>query len=50
MNSANPDYVLAPNELLTLCKGLRILAYGEEGEIGDKGFRNEAMIVACQTG
>ena len=48
----NPDYLLAENELLGLCDGMRVLAYREEGLVGDnkgqpqKGFRNEAMIVA----
>lgn len=44
----NPDYLLAPNELLTLCAGLRVLVYREEGRVGDcrQGLRNEALIVA----
>ena len=44
----NPDYLLGPNELLQLCAGMRVLAYGEEGRVGDcsQGLRNEAMIVA----
>ena len=44
----NPDYLLARNELLSLCVGLRVLAYREEGRVGDcaRGFRNEALIVA----
>ncbi len=44
-----PDgpYRLAPNELLQLCAPLRILAYRDEGRVGDlgRGFRNEAMLV-----
>ena len=44
----NPDYLLAPNELLQLCAGMRVLAYREEGRVGDcsQGLRNESMIVA----
>ena len=44
----NPDYLLGPNELLQLCAGMRVLAYREEGRVGDcsQGLRNEAMIVA----
>jgi tellurite methyltransferase len=45
---SNPAYLLEENELLRLFSGLRILAYREEGNVGDvaQGFRNEAMIVA----
>jgi len=45
---SNPDYLLQPNELLELFKGLRIRVYREEGMEGDltQGFRNEAMLVA----
>ena len=52
----NPDYLLAENELLLMCNGMRVLAYREEGLIGQKtgqihkGFRNEAMIVAQRKG
>ena len=44
----NPDYLLEPNELLELFRPLRIILYREEGNIGktDKGFRNEAMLIA----
>ena len=44
----NPDYLLATNELLRLCKGLEILVYREEGKQGNTtfGFRNQAMVVA----
>lgn len=44
----NPDYRLQPNELLQLFAGLRVLAYREEGRVGDleQGFRDEAMLVA----
>lgn len=43
----NPDYLLAPNELLHLCKDLHILIYREEGKTGrtEQGFRNEAMLI-----
>jgi tellurite methyltransferase len=43
----NPEYLLAQNELLRLCAGMRVLAYREEGRVGDctRGFRNEALIV-----
>ena len=46
----NPKFLLAPNELLQLCKGLEILVYREEGLQGNTqvGFRNQAMIVAKQ--
>ena len=45
---SNPDYLLEQNELLSLCDGLVIRAYREEGLIGDasKGCRNVAMLVA----
>ena len=44
----NPDYLLEDNELLQLFHDFQILAYREEGTTGDvdKGFRNEAMLVA----
>lgn len=43
----NEAFRLADNELLTLCKELRILVYREEGTAGDasRGFRNLAMLV-----
>ena len=43
----NPDYLLAENELLTLFKGMRVLAYREEGRVGDLslGRREEAYFV-----
>lgn len=42
------DYRLADNELLTLFAGLQVVAYREEGRLGDltRGFRDEAMLVA----
>lgn len=46
----NPAYLLEANELLTLFKGLRVLAYREEGRAGDltQGWRDEAYLVACK--
>ncbi|MCK5696763.1 MAG: methyltransferase domain-containing protein [Gammaproteobacteria bacterium] len=44
----NNNFRLEPNELLELFSGLRVRYYREEGLQGDidKGFRNEAMLVA----
>lgn len=44
----NPEYRLGDNELLALFGPLRVLAYHEEGLMGDpaRGRRNEAMLVA----
>lgn len=41
---------LADNELLSLFSSLRVLAYREEGTVGDttRGFRDEAMLVAMK--
>ncbi len=46
----NPLFRLAPNELLQLFPGLRVIAYREEGLFGDsaQGLRNEAWLVAAQ--
>jgi len=43
----NPDFLLGDNELLSLCQPLHLLAYREEGQLGDvtQGFRNLAMLV-----
>lgn len=43
----NPDYLLAENELLTLCRGLTLRAYRENGTLGDhrRGLRNAAWLV-----
>jgi len=43
----NPQYRLAPNELLSLFDALRLRVYREEDRVGDLslGFRNEAMLV-----
>lgn len=45
---ANPDFLLAKNELLNLCNGMEVLVYREEGVQGNiqQGWRNQAMIVA----
>ena len=44
----NPAFLLADNELLQLFRGLKVLAYREDGVQGNvtRGFRNEAMLVA----
>jgi tellurite methyltransferase len=44
----NPDFLLAPNELLRLFPGLTVRFYREEGRLGDPaaGFRNRAQLVA----
>lgn len=44
----NPEFRLAANELLRLCAPLHVLAYREEGSVGDtqQGWRNLAYIVA----
>lgn len=46
----NPAYRLAPNELLELFRGLRVVAYSEHGRIGDlsQGQRDVAGLVACR--
>lgn len=48
----NPDYLLGNNELLSMCKGMKVLVYREEGLQGNtyQGWRNQAMIVAKQAG
>jgi len=45
---SNPKYLLAKNELLTLCEGMEVLVYREEGQQGNtqQGWRNQAMIIA----
>jgi SAM-dependent methyltransferase len=44
----NPAYRLGANELLELFAPLHVLAYREDGLVGDpaQGFRNEALLVA----
>ncbi|WP_240905903.1 hypothetical protein [Thiorhodococcus mannitoliphagus] len=45
---SNPDYRLAPNELLRLFPGLIVRAYRDEGCVGDtrRGTRDIAFLVA----
>jgi len=47
---SNPDFVLAPNELLQRCQPLRILAYREDGLAGDLalGMRARAACVGMK--
>ncbi|ACL71302.1 methyltransferase domain-containing protein [Thioalkalivibrio sulfidiphilus] len=49
---SDPAFRLAPNELLQLFAPLRLVAYREEGVIGDtsRGWRNEAYLVGVKTG
>lgn len=44
----NPQYLLSQNELLELFRSLTLLAYREDGRVGDitQGVRNEALLVA----
>lgn len=46
----NPAFRLGPNELLRLFPRLRVIAYREEGLLGDpaQGLRNEAWLVAAR--
>jgi tellurite methyltransferase len=48
LGPSNPDYLLGENELLKLFSNLHVLAYREEGLVGDleQGQRNVAMLVA----
>ena len=48
----NPDYRLAPNELLELFRPLRLRVYREEGRAGDpeRGWRDRAMLVGERIG
>ncbi|MEX0951614.1 MAG: methyltransferase domain-containing protein [Gammaproteobacteria bacterium] len=43
----NSDYLLRPNELLTLCQPLRLIYYREDGRTGklDQGCRNKARYI-----
>lgn len=45
---SNPDFLLAPNELLQLFAGLDIVVYREEADVGDtsRGLRNVAGLIA----
>lgn len=49
---SNPEFRLAPNELLHLFSPLRLLAYREEGVVGDtgRGLRNVAYLVGRREG
>ena len=44
----NPNFRLQQGELLSLCTGLRIVLYREEGQLGnlEQGNRNEAWLIA----
>ena len=46
----NPEYRLADNELLALCRGMQVLVYREEGRYGNvkQGLRDVAMIIASR--
>lgn len=46
----NPGFRLMPNELVRAFAPLRLLAYREEGRVGDTtaGWRDEAMLVAMK--
>lgn len=48
----DPAYRLADNELLRLFSSLQVLAYREEGRVGDpeQGLRDEALLVARRPG
>ena len=43
----NPDYLLAPNELLSLFSALQVIVFSDEGTVGDvgQGFRNQSFFV-----
>jgi SAM-dependent methyltransferase len=47
---SNPDFVLQPNELLELCCSLRLMAYREDGLVGDlkQGMRTTAALVGMK--
>jgi len=46
----NPDYLLQPGELLSLCAGLRLHYYREDGMSGnlEQGVRGRASIIASR--
>lgn len=46
----NPEYRLAPNELLHFFNNLQLVYYREEGLLGDQksGFRDRAQYIGCQ--
>ena len=43
----NPEFLLAPNELLRLFSALSVVLYREEARVGDltQGWRNQAMLI-----
>ncbi len=45
---SNPQYLLAANELLSLFSELKVLAFSDQGTVGDldSGFRNQSYLVA----
>lgn len=45
---SNPAFLLQPGELLRLFAGLHVLAFHDEGQVGDTdaGLRNESLLVA----
>lgn len=45
---SNPEYLLASNELLSLFKELKVLAFSDQGKVGtlSNGFRNQSYLVA----
>lgn len=47
---SNPDFRLAPNEMLALFAPLHIVVYREEGLVGDTtcGWRNEAILIGMK--
>lgn len=48
---SNPGFLLQPNELLALCRPLRLLVYREDGPYGDagQGMRAVAALVGART-
>jgi tellurite methyltransferase len=46
----NPDFLLRPNELLTLFPTLHVLLFHDEAAVGDtgRGLRNQSCLVACR--
>lgn len=44
----NPDYLLKPNELLSLFEGLEVIVFSDLGVVGDttRGLRNQSYLVA----
>lgn len=47
----NPDFLLAPNELLQLFAGMHLCFYREDGRVGnlDQGLRDEARFIGQKT-